>query len=216
MTSSFVAGSVSEDWAKQGPQNARHKVAITRLLITSPPEFGTRLYRPIRRIVDLILAPTRALWVNGPDEVRPLSSVHRVPVVVPENDLGFGIGSGVFQHHQQLMRGWISALGPGANARTGVLVPVESLQRHLRRFAIGCSNSVDVAGRRGGIAGRRAGADGVIIRAQNVRETERIQIFLEIAEARIIGIVPGAIHHLRMTGIHCLNNVVKVLDVRSR
>ena len=51
----------------------------------------------------------------------------------------------------------------------------------------------------------------------SVRETERVEIFLEIAEARIIGIiVPGAVHHLRMMRIHRPNHVVvKILDVRS-
>jgi hypothetical protein len=74
---------------------------------------------------------------------------------------------------------------------------------------------VNVASRRCSISDGRAGADGVIIRAKNVRETERIQIFLEIPEAGIIGIVPGGIHHLRMMGVDGSNNVVEILDVRG-
>lgn len=116
---------------------------------------------------------TRALSIDGPDKIGPLSSISRVPIVVPENDLRAGLGSGVAQHGLELAGSWIGALQPRANTGTRVLVPVEGLKRHLRPFSVGCSDGVDVAGRRSSIAGGSAGTDRVVVRTEDVRETKR-------------------------------------------
>jgi serine/threonine protein kinase len=90
----------------------------------------------LRRSRGFFLTCTRLLWVYSPDEVGPVSGSHGVPVVVPENDLGFGIGSGVPEHGLQLAGGWIGALRSGANTVTWILAPVKSLQGYFGRLAI--------------------------------------------------------------------------------
>ena len=74
---------------------------------------------------------------------------------------------------------------------------------------------MNVAGRRGGITGGSASADGIVVRAEDFREMEWVQIFLEIREAGVVGVVPGGVHHLRMMGICRPNDVVKILDIRG-